>query len=220
MLWITPAGRPADVQQGRLPYLAQSQIARIGLNPYKVGPAPGWASTTSFTLSVPSPWRETLAPLRAAVPWIGRGISALTGENIVAAVLCHRLVVPHRSRHDRLGHTTIGAPLRCGRSHRTVARRANPLLLMHLVAGIHNEALMLGTDADRDRDRPAGIDNRNPLAPLPLRWPQFPRRLVTPPLGWFSGTVLITLSSQVKLPGLLALGFVTDGPGPPVGRHR
>ena len=24
-------------------YLAQSQIARIGLNPYKVGPAPGWA---------------------------------------------------------------------------------------------------------------------------------------------------------------------------------
>ena len=33
------------------------------------------------------------------------------------------------------------------------------------------------------------------------------------------GVVLITLSSQVKLPALLALGFVGDGAGLPLGRH-
>ena len=35
-----------------------------------------------------------------------------------------------------------------------------------------------------------------------------------------AGTVLITMSSQVKLPSLLAVGVRGDGPGLQVGRHR
>ena len=41
-----------------------------------------------FTLSVPSLWRDTPAPYGPLFLWIGRGISALTGDNIVAGVLC------------------------------------------------------------------------------------------------------------------------------------
>ena len=52
-------------------YLAQSQIARIGLNPYKVGPAPGLGLDHVFTLSVPSLWRETPAPYGPLFLWIG-----------------------------------------------------------------------------------------------------------------------------------------------------
>src|SRR3546814_20026110 len=74
-------------------YLAQSEIANKGLDPYRVGPAPGLGLDHVFTLSVPSLWRETPAPYGPLFLWIGRGISALTGEHLVEAVLFYRVVV-------------------------------------------------------------------------------------------------------------------------------
>ena len=48
---------------------------------------------------------------------------------------------------------------------------ANPLLIMHLVAGIHNEALMLGLMLTGTEITLRGIDSAAPLLPRPLRWP-------------------------------------------------
>jgi alpha-1,6-mannosyltransferase len=81
---------------------------------------------------------------------------------------------------------------------------------MHLVAGIHNEALMLGLMLAGTEFALRGVDATGPLLPKPLAWPrgrgQWARWY---PMGaLLLGTVLITLSSQVKLPSLLALGFV------------
>jgi alpha-1,6-mannosyltransferase len=87
---------------------------------------------------------------------------------------------------------------------------------MHLVAGIHNEALMLGlmltgTEfALRAISRTSDNHPAGPLFPRPLHWPrgrdQWARWL---PLAMLvARTVLITMSSQVKLPSLLAVGFV------------
>ena len=87
----------------------------------------------------------------------------------------------------------------------------NPLLFMHLVAGIHNEALMLGLmlagtefalrGIEAMRAAHGGSSSGPPHLSLGLaRWS--PLALVV------LGAVLITLSSQVKLPSLLALGFV------------
>ncbi|CDP82614.1 integral membrane protein [Mycolicibacterium farcinogenes] len=81
---------------------------------------------------------------------------------------------------------------------------------MHLVAGIHNEALMLGLMLAGTEFALRGIDAAAPLIPRPLTWPRsredwqhwYPAGML------LFGTVLITLSSQVKLPSLLALGFV------------
>ena len=97
-----------------------------------------------FTLSVPSLWRETPAPYGPLFLWIGRGISALTGENIVAAVLCHRLVV--LVGVGLIVWATPRLARRCGVAEVSALwlGAANPLLIMHLVAGIHNEAPMLG----------------------------------------------------------------------------
>ena len=100
-----------------------------------------------------------------------RGISALTGENIVAAVLCHRIVVLIGVglivwATPRLAH-------RCGVAEVSALwlGAANPLLLMHLVAGIHNEALMLGLMLTGTEICLRGIDQERPLVPRPLRWP-------------------------------------------------
>jgi alpha-1,6-mannosyltransferase len=87
---------------------------------------------------------------------------------------------------------------------------ANPLLIMHLVAGIHNEALMLGLMLAGAEFALRGVDATSRLVPRPLHWPHgraewqrwYPLTMLV------TGTVLIAMSSQVKLPSLLAVGFV------------
>ncbi len=211
MLWIAPLLiSPPMYSKDVYSYLAQSQIARIGLDPYKVGPAPALGLDHVFTLSVPSLWRETPAPYGPFFLWIGRGISALTGENIVAAVMCHRLVV--LAGVGLIVWATPRLARRCGVAEVAALwlGAANPLLLMHLVAGIHNEALMLGLMLAGAELALRGIDTHAPLLPRPLHWPHTRSDWSTwMPLAMvLAGTVLITLSSQVKLPALLALGFV------------
>ncbi|MCW1958856.1 MAG: polyprenol phosphomannose-dependent alpha 1,6 mannosyltransferase MptB [Mycobacterium sp.] len=210
LVWMVPLLiAPPMYSKDVYSYLAQSQIARIGLNPYKVGPAPGLGLDHVFTLSVPSLWRETPAPYGPLFLWIGRGISALTGENIVGAVLSHRLVV--LVGVGLIVWATPRLARRCGVAEVAALwlGAANPLLLMHLVAGIHNEALMLGLMLTGTELALRGIDSPRPLLPRPVRWPHSRADLSgwAPLASLLAGTVLITMSSQVKLPGLLALGF-------------
>ncbi|MEC4762051.1 polyprenol phosphomannose-dependent alpha 1,6 mannosyltransferase MptB [Mycobacterium sherrisii] len=206
LLWMLPLLiAPPMYSKDVYSYLAQSQISLEGLDPYKVGPASGLGLGHVFTLSVPSVWRETPAPYGPLFLWIGRGISALTGENIVAAVLCHRLVV--LAGVAMIVWATPRLARRCGVAEVSALWLgvANPLLLMHLVAGIHNEALMLGLMLIGAEIALRGIE-------APRLWPTSWRRLSPDwePLGLLlAGSILITLSSQVKLPSLLALGFVT-----------
>ncbi|WAJ47282.1 polyprenol phosphomannose-dependent alpha 1,6 mannosyltransferase MptB [Mycobacterium sp. Aquia_216] len=206
MLWMLPLLiAPPMYSKDVYSYLAQSQISVEGLDPYKVGPASGLGLGHVFTLSVPSVWRETPAPYGPLFLWIGRGISALTGENIVAAVLCHRLVV--LAGVVMIVWATPRLARRCGVAEVSALwlGAANPLLLMHLVAGIHNEAPMLGLMLIGAEFALRGIDS-------PRLWPASWRRFGPDwePLGMLlAGSILIILSSQVKLPSLLALGFVT-----------
>ncbi len=208
LLWMVPLlVAPPMYSKDVYSYLAQSQIARIGLNPYRVGPAPGLGLDHVFTLSVPSLWRETPAPYGPLFLWIGRGISALTGENIVAAVLCHRLVV--LVGVGLIVWATTRLARRCGVGEVAALwlGAANPLLLMHLVAGIHNEALMLGLMLTGTELALRGIDSPGPLLPRPHDGAPAPWQRWMPLANLFAGAVLITMASQVKLPGLLALGF-------------
>lgn len=212
LLWMAPLLiAPPMYSKDVYSYLAQSQITRIGLDPYQVGPAPGLGLDHVFTLSVPSLWRETPAPYGPLFLWIGRGISAITGENIVEAVLCHRLVV--LIGVGMIVWATPRLARRCGVAEVTALwlGAANPLLIMHLVAGIHNEALMLGLMLTGTEITLRGIESAARLLPRPMHWPRTRADWAGwAPLGLLAaGTVLIAMSSQVKLPGLLALGFTT-----------
>jgi alpha-1,6-mannosyltransferase len=211
LLWVLPLlMAPPMYSRDVYSYLAQSEISLQGLNPYRVGPAPGLGLDHVFTLSVPNMWRDTPAPYGPLFLWIGQGISALTGENIVAAVLCHRLVV--LLGVGLIVWATPRLARRCGVAEVSALwlGAANPLLIMHLVAGIHNEALMLGLMLAGTEFALRGVDAVSPLLPKPWAWPQgrddWARWL--PMANLLLGIVLITLSSQVKLPSLLALGFV------------
>jgi alpha-1,6-mannosyltransferase len=209
LLWVLPLLiAPPMYSKDVYSYLAQSQISWLGLDPYRVGPATGLGLDHVFTLSVPSLWRETPAPYGPLFLWIGRGISSLTGENIVAAVLCHRLVV--LLGVGLIVWATPRLARRCGVAEVSALwlGAANPLLIMHLVAGIHNEAPMLGLMLTGTEFALRGIDSARPLMPRPwpslrTHWPDW-----APLSMLLAGAILITLSSQIKLPSLLALGFV------------
>lgn len=211
LLWVLPLlFAPPMYSRDVYSYLAQSEISINGLDPYQVGPATGLGLDHVFTLSVPTMWRETPAPYGPLFMWIGQGISALTGENIVAAVLCHRLVVLLG-----VGLIVWAVPRlarRCGVAEVSALwlGAANPLLIMHLVAGIHNEALMLGLMLAGTEFALRGVDAADPLVPGPREWPKGRGDWARwrPMAMLLLGVVLITLSSQVKLPSLLALGFV------------
>jgi alpha-1,6-mannosyltransferase len=208
LLWTLPLLiAPPMYSKDVYSYLAQSQISLEGLDPYKVGPASGLGLGHVFTLSVPTLWRETPAPYGPLFLWIGRGISALTGENIVAAVLCHRVVV--LVGVGLIVWATPRLARRCGVAEVSALwlGAANPLLIMHLVAGVHNEALMLGLMLAGAEFALRGVSDIKAPRLLPTSWRPGPD---WGPLGMLiAGAVLITLSSQVKLPSLLALGFVT-----------
>jgi alpha-1,6-mannosyltransferase len=205
LLWALPLLiAPPMYSRDVYSYLAQSEISLQGLDPYRVGPATGLGLDHVFTLSVPNLWRETPAPYGPLFLWIGRGISALTGENIVEAVLCHRLLV--LAGVGLIVWATPRLARRCGVAEVSALwlGPANPLLFMHLVAGIHNEALMLGLMLAGTEFALRGIgDARAATSSGREQWARWY------PMGMLLlGTVLITLSSQVKLPSLLALGFV------------
>ncbi|MFD4367608.1 polyprenol phosphomannose-dependent alpha 1,6 mannosyltransferase MptB [Rhodococcus sp. NPDC058521] len=196
LLWILPLiVAPPMFSKDAYSYLAQSEIAARGLDPYEIGPAGALGVDHVLTRTVPTIWRDTPAPYGPLFLWMGKGITALTGENIVAGIFLHRLLalagvamivwaLPRLAR--RCGVSAVAA-LWLG--------AANPLVLFHLVAGIHNEALMLGLML-------AGME-------LALRAIESSR-----PLGgramWLlvAGAVLVALSSTIKIPSLLALGFV------------
>ena len=211
LLWALPLlVAPPMYSRDVYSYLAQSQIARLGLDPYKVGPASGLGLDHVFTLTVPSLWRETPAPYGPLFLWMGSGISAVTGDNIVAAVLCHRLIV--LLGVGLIVWATPRLARRCGVAEVSALwlGPCNPLLFMHLVAGIHNEALMLGLMLAGTEFALRGVESTTRLLPRPLRWPHdrndWARWL--PLVMLITGTVLIAMSSQVKLPSLLAVGFV------------
>lgn len=182
-LLLTPPMFSRDVYS----YIAQSAMADRDLDPYRLGVAEALGVDHPLTRGVPNIWRDTPAPYGPLFLTIGRPITKLTGDDVVSAVILHRLLV------------LIGVAMIFWALPR-LARRAgvcepfalwlgamNPLVLFHLVSGVHNEALMLGLML-------VGLE-------LALRRPAASPALV-------GGIVLIAASSMIKVPSALALVFV------------
>lgn len=196
LLWILPLTiAPPMFSRDVYSYLAQSEITARGLDPYAIGPAQALGLDNVLTRTVPTIWRDTPAPYGPLFLWIGRGISAITGDNIVVGIYFHRacaligvaLIVWALPRlAKRCGVASVSA-LWLG--------AANPLLIFHLVSGVHNEALMLGLMLAGIEFALRAIENTQPItgrnAGLLL-----------------AGNTLMALSTTIKITSMLALAFV------------
>jgi alpha-1,6-mannosyltransferase len=177
-LFVAPPLFSKDVYS----YLAQSAIAARGLDPYVFGPADALGIDDPLTRSIPTIWRTTPAPYGPLFLWLGKWITALTGNDVVLGVFAHRMLalcglalivwaLPRLARRldlDPRSALWLGV--------------ANPLVLFHLFSGVHNEALMIGLM----------------LTGLELGLAR----------SWLLGAVVITLAATVKIPAALALGFL------------
>ncbi|MEV0080075.1 polyprenol phosphomannose-dependent alpha 1,6 mannosyltransferase MptB [Nocardia neocaledoniensis] len=208
LLWIIPLSvAPPMFSNDVYSYLAQSEIAARGIDPYEEGPVAGLGIDNVLTNNVPTIWRDTPAPYGPLFLWIGRGIAELTGDNIIAGVWVHRLLA--LAGVALIVWALPRLSVRCGVAPVSALwlGAANPLVLFHLVGGVHNDALMLGLML-------AGVE-------LMLRAIYGdggkPDRLTGPITAPFDarayglligGAVVITLSSSVKFTSIIALGFV------------
>ncbi|MFI7001867.1 alpha-(1-_6)-mannopyranosyltransferase A [Nocardia sp. NPDC050175] len=141
-IWITPLLFAVPMfSQDVYSYLAQGALLRDGFDPYVSGPIvnPG------VLLDNVSPvWKTTTAPYGPIFLLLGRGITSITGDNVVAGTIAMRIVmlpglalmmwaVPYLTKHLG-GKPTVALWLAV----------LNPLVLIHLWGGVHNEMLMVG----------------------------------------------------------------------------
>ncbi|GAA2429363.1 polyprenol phosphomannose-dependent alpha 1,6 mannosyltransferase MptB [Streptomyces glaucus] len=160
-------------------YLAQGAMVEAHIDVYAHGPS---RLGGPLAAEVAPLWRHTGAPYGPVFLAVASALSGLTHGQIPAGVFGMRLValagvalmaaaLPRLARHsgaDPAAALWLGA--------------LNPLVLLHLVAGAHNDAVMLGLLG-------AGL-----VAALG-RWP-------------VAGAVLVTLAALVKAPAALGLAAV------------
>ncbi len=137
---ITPPIFSRDVYS----YLAVGAMMVHGDNPYQSGPYDSLGDGNPLAHQVDARWQHTSSPYGPAFLLIAKGVVLISGNHVVVGVLLQRCVelvgvalivwaLPRLARRcgiDPVSALWLGA--------------LNPLLLFHLVAGGHNEALMLG----------------------------------------------------------------------------
>lgn len=140
--WLAPLLASVPVfSRDTYSYLAQGALLRDGLDPYVVGPV----ENPNPLLDDVSPiWTSTTAPYGPAFILIARGITMLVGDHVVAGTMLLRLCMlpglalliwaaPRVARH--VGGRGPAALWVCV---------LNPLVIIHLMGGVHNEMLMVG----------------------------------------------------------------------------
>jgi alpha-1,6-mannosyltransferase len=122
-------------------YLAQGALLRDGFDPYVVGPI---ENPNALLDNVSPIWTITTAPYGPAFILVARFVTMLTGDNVVAGTMLLRLcMLPGLI-------LLIWAAQRIARHVGADAAVAlwicvlNPLVIIHLMGGVHNEMLMVG----------------------------------------------------------------------------
>jgi alpha-1,6-mannosyltransferase len=183
LLWAAPLLlAPPMFSRDVYAYAGQAALVVEGLDPYETGPG---SLSGPLVDGVDDVWRDTPSPYGPLWLWLAGNVVRLTGDRLLPALLGMRLLAV-------LGLLLAGWALhRLGGERALWLGVANPLVLLHLVAGAHNEALMVGLL----------------LAGLAVTVPHL--RAGRPAAGWVAaGAALITLGALVKLPAVAALPFL------------
>jgi alpha-1,6-mannosyltransferase len=122
-------------------YLAQGALLRDGFDPYAVGPV---ANPNALLDNVSPIWSITTAPYGPVFILIAKVVTMAVGNHVIAGTMLLRLCMlpglalliwaaPRMAHH--LGTSGATALWICV---------LNPLVLIHLMGGVHNEMLMVG----------------------------------------------------------------------------
>ncbi|MFE2475145.1 polyprenol phosphomannose-dependent alpha 1,6 mannosyltransferase MptB [Streptomyces sp. NPDC059389] len=188
--WVLPlVPGPVIFSNDAYSYVAQGALAVRGWDVYRLGPS---VLGGPLTDNVPEVWRDAPAPYGPVAVAATRAVVAVTGEHhTVAAVLGMRLLALSGLALIVWGVGRLASEWGSGRGSEPGsgsgdaeagalwAAVLNPLALVHLVGGAHNEALMIGLMV-------AGLV-------------AFRRG------HWVLGTVVLVSATLVKVPAAVAL---------------
>lgn len=189
---VTPPIFSRDVYS----YLAIGAMMVHGDNPYQFGPYDTLGDGNAFAHQVDLRWQHTSSPYGPAFLLIVKAVVVVSGNHVIVGVLLQRFV-------ELIGVALIVRALprlarRCGIDPVSALwlGALNPLLLFHLVAGGHNEALMIGLML-------AGVE-------LGLSTGRRLSRSLggADPVRVLAGTVLITLAVGIKVTAAMSLAFL------------
>ncbi|MDN6431311.1 alpha-(1-_6)-mannopyranosyltransferase A [Corynebacterium flavescens] len=121
-------------------YLMQGAMVRDGFDPYTEGAA---VNPGPFLLEVSHDWRNTTTPYGPLHLWMGEGVTRLVGDSVAAGIITYKLI-------SVLGFAIIAWAIpkiaRALGGDPTLALWlgvANPVVVLHLVGGMHNESVMV-----------------------------------------------------------------------------
>ncbi|WP_426718352.1 polyprenol phosphomannose-dependent alpha 1,6 mannosyltransferase MptB [Corynebacterium auriscanis] len=193
--WVVPILFTAPMfTQDIYSYLAQGAIAAKGMDPYAAGPVDLLGIQDPLARSVPLLWAHSPAPYGPVALGYSAVISLVTGNSILGGIIAHRLV-------SLLGIVLAGwALVRLARRCAVPGQAAlwlgilNPLVILHLIGGIHNESVMMGLLLAGMELVLRGTDSES--RPMASRW-----------ILLVLGLTLITGAGLVKVTALMGLGF-------------
>lgn len=195
-MWIVPfLVTPPIFSRDVYSYLAVGAMMVHGDNPYQSGPYPALGDTNALAHQVDLRWQYTSTPYGPVFLLIAKAIVLVTGNHVILGVLVQRFV-------ELIGVVLIVWALprlarRCGFDPVSALwlGALNPLLLFHLVAGGHNEALMLGLML-------AGLQ-----VALSVQ-DGWPRLRSSDLLRIAAGSVAVTAAAGIKVTAAMALPFL------------
>ena len=123
-------------------YLAQGALALRGLDPYQVGPSklpPG-----AIADNVHNVWQNTPAPYGPLFILIAKTMNRVTGEDLILGVIGMRLVLLSGCALLIFVLPRLADQLGGNRTVTLWLVIANPMTVVHLVGGPHNDLLMIG----------------------------------------------------------------------------
>nr|WP_123935977.1 polyprenol phosphomannose-dependent alpha 1,6 mannosyltransferase MptB [Corynebacterium gerontici] len=177
-------------------YLANGKIIRLGLDPYSAGPIDLLGTNDVLARSVPFIWAHSPSPYGPVGLGLATVISWVTNDSIVWGVVAHRCVSIAGVMLAAWGLHHLA--LRCKVTPQAAFWLGilNPISILHLIGGIHNEAIMLGCIMAgfefglRASDRIAIGRTRSAF--------------------WFAllGGFLMSCAGMVKVTGFIGLGFI------------
>lgn len=122
-------------------YLMQGAMVRDGFDPYSEGAA---VNPGPYLLEVSHDWRNTTTPYGPLHLWIGNGVTSFVGENVMAGIICYKFISLAGFAAIAWAVPRIARQLGGDPALALWLGVANPVMLIHMVGGMHNESVMVG----------------------------------------------------------------------------
>ncbi len=140
--WVAPLLLAAPMlSRDVYSYLMQGAMLRDGFDPYIHGAA---VNPGPYLLEVSHDWRNTTTPYGPLHLWIGEGVTRLVGDNVTLGVMVYKLISVAGFAAIAWSVPRIAQRLGGDPSMALWLGVANPVMVLHMVGGMHNESVMVG----------------------------------------------------------------------------